>query len=648
MSQDKKISADQILIQKITDNLDTGRISEATLSTDDRVLARITDGIYRQPASALRELITNAYDADAENVIVETDWPRFSKISVRDDGNGLTIESLASLINHIGGSPKRTKAGVALGVVNKLDHSLSPAGRRLIGKIGIGLFSVAQLTRHFQIITKTRGTDYRLVAEVTLKTYTEDDLATISSQKEDMTYETGTVRIKAFPAEDKKDHGTEIILLDLRPQTKDLLRSKELWMRNESDDEAEPPTYHIGELEKGSEDILATPERLPWGKDDKPEEKFGKLFQAIIDQVDANVRNPKLENVLDNYLRTLWTLSLSAPIDYLENHPFDLTAKDHPSLYLLSNVSKGQTSEIKLEKQEKLRDRVDLTAPERGAKLPFRIVIDEIELRRPIRFNNLPATSQAITKPIVFVGKHSPDLSKIPREVRGGDLSFEAYFLWTPIVVPTENKGLLIRISDASGTGFDDKFMKYQVSELTRLNQITAEIFVIKGLDAALNIDRESFNFAHPHYQILTNWVHNALRQLANTHKALAATIRTGKKAKEHVKKTNEVSRRIAKALETAGVDPEAETPEVILAPKSELKGKRGEGVLAFEADVILPQPQVGGRDTPDKRAERELLEEKVKGVAVVLEAFGAFDGMNYEKQQQLLQSIVSIFMSGE
>ena len=85
----------------------------------------------------------------------------------------------------------------------------------------------------------------------------------------------------------------------------------------------------------------------------------------------------------------------------------------------------------------------------------------------------------------MFVGKHAPDLSKVPKEIRGGDLSFEGYFLWTPKVVPKENKGLLIRISDASGTGFDETFVKYQISEQTRLNQITAEIFVIKGLDAA-------------------------------------------------------------------------------------------------------------------------------------------------------------------
>ena len=58
----------------------TGKTREpvqADLKTDQRVLARITDGIYRQPASALRELISNAYDADATEVVILTDAPRF-------------------------------------------------------------------------------------------------------------------------------------------------------------------------------------------------------------------------------------------------------------------------------------------------------------------------------------------------------------------------------------------------------------------------------------------------------------------------------------------------------------------------------------------------------------------------------------------
>ena len=67
------------LVAEIAKNQKSGKVSVAILRTDDRVLARITDGIYRQPASAIRELISNAYDADATNVIVHTDAPRFDQ-----------------------------------------------------------------------------------------------------------------------------------------------------------------------------------------------------------------------------------------------------------------------------------------------------------------------------------------------------------------------------------------------------------------------------------------------------------------------------------------------------------------------------------------------------------------------------------------
>ena len=61
---------------------------------------------------------------------------------------------------------------------------------------------------------------------------------------------------------------------------------------------------------------------------------------------------------------------------------------------------------------------------------------------------------------------------------------------------------MLVRIRGASGTLFDPTFLNYRVSEQTRLRQITAEIFVHEGLDSAVNIDRESFNFSHPHFSL--------------------------------------------------------------------------------------------------------------------------------------------------
>jgi hypothetical protein len=52
------------LVKKILRSEDRNLIVQTILQTNEQVIARVTDGIYRQPASALRELISNAYDAD--------------------------------------------------------------------------------------------------------------------------------------------------------------------------------------------------------------------------------------------------------------------------------------------------------------------------------------------------------------------------------------------------------------------------------------------------------------------------------------------------------------------------------------------------------------------------------------------------------
>lgn len=653
------------LVQSIRKNLTNGKISEARLQTDERVIARITDGIYRQPASALRELIANAYDADASNVYIQTDAPRFNKISIRDDGNGLTVEALARLIHHIGGSAKRNADGVKLGITNESDPSLSPKGRRLIGKIGIGLFSVAQLTRHFQIITKTAGTNYRLVAEVILKTYSEDEASSPEKRLEDKAkdgelIETGSVRIKSISAEDAESHGTEIILLDLRPQTREMLQSKQLWLQvdagNDPDspelqaDRQIAPIYHIGRLALGSDDQYEQESVLPWEKRDLPEQRFAKLYQAIVEEVDKTTSNPRLETVLDNYLRMLWTLSLSAPLDYIEKHPFDLTNKDHPKFFALGQNPKGQASQLSLGDGERLRDKLQLRAPERGADLPFRVVVDSVELRRPLRFNGLPSTSQAIDYPIVFAGTFQPDLSKVPADQRGGGLELEAYFLWAPRIVPKENIGVLVRIADASGTLFDETFMKYQIAELQRLRQISGEIFVRRGLDSALNIDRESFNYAHPHYQLTARWVHRVLKQIANTLKKISSDILDEKRRSSQEQRQEKVDKIAHEAIARLQKQDEYIAPEVVFTdpvPQENLfdtQPKRKQGALVFDSGVIFADVPEPDRLTKGIKGQRTLLQKQMAAVARILDAYGVFEDMPYQRQQELLRSIAAVF----
>jgi len=644
------------LADRLREKQSTGESVKTKLKTDQRVLARVTDGIYRQPASAIRELISNAYDADAENVWIQTDAPRFNEIVVADDGNGLTLEALASLVHHIGGSPKRTMDGVDLGVTNKDDATLSPGGRKLIGKIGIGLFAVAQLTRHFQVITKIAGESFRRVADVKLKSYSEDALA----KGEKQTFDSGDVEIWSEKAKDKQTHGTQVILMNIRDYTKSLLQSRERWERVQSEDgtgESDdlvrtPPRFHIGSINLETGNTRRDDACVPWTPKDKPESRFKKLYQAVLDEVGTSTSDPSINDAFDNYLRMLWNLGLAAPVEYVDEHPFTLSKDDDLHFFMLSNERRGQARELSFASNKKrVKAAAGLMLPEKDSK-PFNVIIDDIKLYRPIRFTDLPVKgTAALKKPMIFVGKCEPDLSNIPEDVTGGsELSFEAYFFWTSKVVPKESNGIVVRIADASGTLFDDSFMHYEVSEQTRLRQITAEVFVLDGLDAALNIDRESFNYAHPHYQFLTAWVHRALRQVTNKHKELGKTARQSKLTAEKKKRHAEIASAVDEALQSLGEYAPDSVAEVEFTEEgtntAEVQKQRKEGTLVFRRNVVVGD-KAGGRNTSRAAMDQQLLEEKMRGVAQVLDAYGLLEELEYEDQEQLLRAICQVFLAG-
>jgi hypothetical protein len=638
-SQDKAIP----LAEEIKRNRVTGKPVHATLSVDDRVLARVTDGIYRTPASAFRELISNSYDADARSVVIETDAPRFERITIRDDGNGMTPDVLADLVNHIGGSAKRTSKGKQLHIVNFQDPDLSPGGRKLIGKIGIGLFSVSQLTQHFQIITKRKGDDFRTSADIVLRTYTEQLLG---KADEHASFQTGEVLITSEKTSDPNAHGTELILMDLRQQTKDMLRSLDRWQAVEEAARAEPttknkgkqgsvvepPKYHIGKVKKGDPDIYEIEPQVPWKSVDNPHKKFLKLFDAVGAEVKISRSNPNLQSALDNYLAMLWTLSLAAPLPYIDVSPFDLTGKSKLGYFLLSNMTKGgQAEPVIVHPGATVRDVFNLTVPNGDPLGGFIVVVDGIELRRPIRLDDTLHADSNIANPLLFVGSCNSGLEAVPATLGGGALTFEAYFYWNSKIIPKENIGVLVRINNASGTLFDKSFMNYQVSELTRLRQITAEIFVSQGLDPALNIDRESFNFSHPHYQFLTRWVHLAIRQVTNRLKSMAKEGKRGKQRDVGHKGIQKYALEIWKNKR----GPDADTPpEVIIIddnPKLETRG-RERGAFVLRRKEIF--------NSKGKTTEYDA---KVQALVTILDAYGLLEELSYAEIQHLVHDLTKL-----
>ncbi len=116
----------------------------AKIKVHEKALAHLSRGLYRSPASALRELVSNAWDASATTVRVDTGAPNFTQLSVQDNGKGFTEAEFIELMEGgIGNSEKRSDAAV---LVN---------GRPVIGRLGIGMLGIAQITGSFTITSKT-------------------------------------------------------------------------------------------------------------------------------------------------------------------------------------------------------------------------------------------------------------------------------------------------------------------------------------------------------------------------------------------------------------------------------------------------------------------------------------------------------------
>ena len=617
----------------------------ARLSTDERVLARVTDGIYRQPGSAIRELVSNAYDADATRVVIKTDRPRFETVTIEDDGNGMTPDALAYLLHHIGGSAKRSPGGSGLGITKRDDPMCSPNGRRLIGKIGIGLFSVSQLTNRFHLVTKTQGDDSLTVASVVLRQYSD---AGPPETDDEGKYEAGLVKIWREPASDPDAHGTTITLTDIRPQTRDTLRSSEVWavidaepsLDPEESRPVEPPTFHIGRVKHDDPSSLegdADPyDNLPWSPGDDPDVAFVKLVDAVWEQVEGKSKNPRLGDIFDSYLRMVWQLSLSIPAPYVLGNPFELAIGDGMYLYEIPKATKAPAQRFELEDGETV---IGKTSIGFGASVgdDFAVYFDDLRLARPLKFTDLPVTTHAVRKPILFVGRCREEFTGIRHELSGGPLEFEAYLIWTPKVAPTEHQGVLARVHGSSGTLFDPTFMRYQVSEQTRLRQITCEIFVSQGLEAALNIDRESFNFAHPHVVYITKWLHATLRRVATEQKRIAGEIRAERRATAVVETEAAISKIARQAWREESDDPGAEPPRVVFDEGPDTSLFEEPGTYRFRRSPIL------GDQTARPKAAAATTETQMEALVQLLAAFGVLEHLSEQRQERLLAGIREI-----
>jgi hypothetical protein len=120
---------------------------ELEVTVDKRHIVTIGERLYTESVELLRELVNNAYDADAERVDVEITPER---ISVSDDGAGMDLEGLKQYFN--------------IGSEEKVIHARSPKyGRVRIGQFGIGKFASLAAASRFEVITQFKEFAARVV-----------------------------------------------------------------------------------------------------------------------------------------------------------------------------------------------------------------------------------------------------------------------------------------------------------------------------------------------------------------------------------------------------------------------------------------------------------------------------------------------------
>lgn len=111
------------------------------------VLNHLGRNLYRSFVTVLGEAISNAWDADAENVWIYIDNEKNSFV-IKDDGLGMSVDDFQNKFLKIGYSKRKD------------GETKSKKGRPYIGRKGIGKLALLSCASKISVISKTTGRNY--------------------------------------------------------------------------------------------------------------------------------------------------------------------------------------------------------------------------------------------------------------------------------------------------------------------------------------------------------------------------------------------------------------------------------------------------------------------------------------------------------
>ena len=163
------------------------------VTIDKSHIITIGERLYTESIEFVRELVNNAYDADATliDITVSEDT-----IEIRDNGGGMDREGLKQYFN--------------IGSQQKLYAPKSPIYKRdRIGQFGIGKFASLSACKRFEVITKRDGFVGRVIFD---------------KEQWEKVGDIWQLPLEILPADFRKQNGTTVILigLDRRFEPKDI------------------------------------------------------------------------------------------------------------------------------------------------------------------------------------------------------------------------------------------------------------------------------------------------------------------------------------------------------------------------------------------------------------------------------------------
>lgn len=182
------------------------------LTVDKRIVSLLSARTYEDFPGALREMVSNAYDADASRIDIQIDLKN-DTIRIQDNGNGMTSDQFDFFLRIAGKQRGRRRSPIF--------------DRKRIGIFGIGFLSIFPFASEITISSSTRKSDERFEAFIPAEAFVKEDEGIVDIEDINIS------GMQLFDPSFTNQHGTTITLRKLSDFVKRYYAPRDSKIRSE-------------------------------------------------------------------------------------------------------------------------------------------------------------------------------------------------------------------------------------------------------------------------------------------------------------------------------------------------------------------------------------------------------------------------------